>query len=421
MSDRITDITRSVDRAELNVEGVKTTKKKKLFLMVSLCIGMVAVITALSLLKSNLEDIMHSEEEAVVPAEVENFQEGAKRTTVGENLSWLKEARLKFQDNTGSDNNKETRQDETRPEPKTESQVLEDDVESIEKDVAEYESKNALRPKPVVRFTNTNPELPATPTNQNDQNQPTKAELILARKLSPSLNVSTNEGQGLQMIDEKSNLLDGEDIYDDSFDGSVFEARKARSRKKGKADFVIPHGSSIPCALYTQIISDYSGFVTCRVTQDVYSSNGSVLLVERGSLVSGTQDVALESGKGRVFTKWAEIETPNGVLVRIDSLGTGPLGAAGNDVWIDNHYFERFSGAIMLSFVDDALATAANTVSTGDVVTDSSMDNVGNIAAQTLEQTLNIAPTGYSKIGQRINILVVRDIDFSDVYRLENF
>jgi type IV secretion system protein VirB10 len=411
MSDRIVDITSEIDRSGLNVKGVKNTKKKKIFILFGFLVVMVSIVIALSLVKAKLDNMnMESEDEQEVPVEVDNYQEGSKRTALGSEPRWLKVAR---------ENLEKKRAEEIKspsvstPEPKPTPSVPETNIKDVESDIAEYE-KTPVRPEPKFQFTNNNPQR----KKESSPPPPTPEELALARKLSGSLSAVSEERQPLN--GDVGNSFGGED-YDDSFDGSVFEPRTARVREKGATNFVMAHGSSIPCALYTQIISDYSGFVTCRVTQDVYSANGAVLLVERGSLVSGTQNVAMEAGKGRVFTKWAEIETPDGVLVRIDSLGTGPLGAAGNDVWVDNHYFERFSGAIMLSFVDDALATATNSMSTAGVVTDSSMDNIGNIAAQTLEQTLNIPPTGYSKIGQRINILVVRDVDFSSVYKLERF
>jgi type IV secretion system protein VirB10 len=180
------------------------------------------------------------------------------------------------------------------------------------------------------------------------------------------------------------------------------------------------HGTSLPCALYTQIISDYEGFVTCRITQDVYSANGAALLIEKGSMVSGTQSVAIEQGKARIFTSWADVETPLGVSIRIDSLGTGQLGAAGIEAWVDNHFKQRFGGAILLSFIDDALGALSDKVAGGGGVgVDNSTQNGSDMASKALESSIDIKPTGYAFIGQRINILVARDIDMSAIYRFE--
>ncbi|EGU0149974.1 hypothetical protein O4N82_21845 [Vibrio parahaemolyticus] len=246
----------------------------------------------------------------------------------------------------------------------------------------------------------------------NEPPPPTPEEAALARKLSGSPSF-TQKGASIPDVDttKVNTSLDTPDYADGS----------ASVSKVGYQDFLLKHGSVIPCALYTQVISEQSGFVTCRVTQDVYSANGAALLVERGSLVSGSQNVALEGGQARVFTAWSTIDTPLGVSIKIDSLGTGALGAAGIDAYVDNHFSERFGGAILLSFVDDALATASNRLSQSDseVTFDNSSSNASDMASKALDSSINMAPTGYAKIGQRINILVVRNIDMSSVYQFE--
>ncbi|WP_299496368.1 TrbI/VirB10 family protein [uncultured Shewanella sp.] len=208
---------------------------------------------------------------------------------------------------------------------------------------------------------------------------------------------------------------------DNRYTVAAFANGSAASRGRNGLDFLLMHGSSIPCALYTQIISDYEGFVTCRVIQDVYSANGAALLVERGSLISGRQQVAMEQGKSRLFTTWADIETVNGISIKLDSLGAGRLGAAGSQAWVDHHYMQRFGGAVLLSFLDDAFSAIANHAknSNSNVTYDNSTDNANDMAALVLEESIKIKPTGYSKIGQRINIIVARDIDFSTVYQFE--
>lgn len=404
MSDKISSITNGVDRAGLNVSGLKNGKKK---IVLSICaaLGLIAVVVGVGVAKSRFEDSLKSNgEEATQTADAANVEQGATRTSVETNSNWIEQAKEKAR-----------RKNQPEPKPKAKPTVEETKTSEVKKDVEKYvEAKPEPRPEPKVRFTNSN----AKPED-NEPPPPTQEELDLARRLSGSLS-SGDDSSSSQNVDP-NDYADNQSAaeYDNTFDGSLFKSTKATVRRKGERNFLLAHGSSIPCALYNQIISEYDGYVTCRVTQDVYSSNGAVLLVERGSLVSGTQNVSLEPGKGRVFTNWGEIETPSGVVVRIDSLGTGQLGAAGNDVWIDNHYFERFSGAIMLSFVDDALATAMDSLSNRNFSTDSSVDNVGNIAEQVLSKNLDIAPTGYTKIGQRINIQIVRDVDFSTVYGLE--
>lgn len=183
-------------------------------------------------------------------------------------------------------------------------------------------------------------------------------------------------------------------------------------------DYLLAHGTSVPCVLKTRIVTTYKGLVVCQLTRDVYSVNGKTLLMEKGSGVFGEQKVALTQGQARVFLNWTSVDTPLGVTARIDSLGTDSLGASGAEAWIDNHFAERFGGAIMLSFIDDALAAASQRASNnGDVTFDNSTKNASDMASKALENSINIPPTAYVNQGEMMNVLIARDIDFSSIYQ----
>ncbi|WP_021019892.1 hypothetical protein [Vibrio gazogenes] len=48
-----------------------------------------------------------------------------------------------------------------------------------------------------------------------------------------------------------------------------------------------------------------------------------------------------------------------------------------------------------------------------------STNTAGNIAKESLKNGIYISPTGYTKTGQKIHILVARDVDMSGVYGFE--
>ncbi len=386
--DRIPDINESPDTGRsraltFNFSDVINSLVRKLsFIAVAIAV----IGSAMFLTLQHLPDMMSLSDEDVVSSDSDdNYQEGAhsgvEETNISDFIKQQNEAEaLKARDAEllAAQKKRETRRQKDQPQIQ---------VEPV---------------KPVV-VTTPEPTEPPPPTPE---------EVALARKLSGSPSTAQT-GTSIPDIDttKVNTSLDTPDYADGS----------ASISKAGYQDFLLKHGSVIPCALYTQIISEQSGFVTCRVTQDVYSANGAALLVERGSLVSGSQNVALEGGQARVFTAWSTIDTPLGVSIKIDSLGTGHLGAAGIDAYVDNHFSERFGGAILLSFVDDALATASNRLSQSDseVTFDNSSSNASDMASKALDSSINMAPTGYANIGQRVNILVVRNIDMSSVYQFE--
>ena len=212
---------------------------------------------------------------------------------------------------------------------------------------------------------------------------------------------------------EKSSGGAGGEI-DDMLSGGVYANGSAK--KISNRNLLLIHGTQIPCVLQTRLVTDQPSIVICQVTKDIYSADGSTVLIERGSKACGEQKKAIITGQNMGFVNWSEIDTPYGVRVRIDSLGTDSLGASGINVWVDEKWGKRFGGAILLSFIQDALATASQKATNTTVVYDNSETNAGRMAEIALENSINIQPTGYALQGQLVNILVARDIDFSSIY-----
>ena len=187
-----------------------------------------------------------------------------------------------------------------------------------------------------------------------------------------------------------------------------------------RASFVI---ALLDCALETALSSDVPGMTACRLTRDIYSTDSKVLLLERGSKVVGQYQGGLKRGQARIFVLWTRVETPNGVIVNIDSPGTDALGRSGLDGFVDTHFWERFGGAVMLSLIDDVGTFVANKAS-GDgnnnqVQFGSTADAATQAAGIALENSINIPPTLLKNQGDHINIFVARDLDFRGVYDLK--
>jgi type IV secretion system protein VirB10 len=188
-------------------------------------------------------------------------------------------------------------------------------------------------------------------------------------------------------------------------------------------DFLLIAGTTIPCVQGAEIVTDYPGMTTCHVAKDVWSANGKVLLIERGSEVVGEQRQALMQGQARIFVIWTRLTTPDGVKVQLDSPAADALGGSGLPADVDTHFWTRFGGAMMVSLISDAgqaLSTlAANSGSGSNGVQFNNTTNAGGeVAAEALRNTINVPPTAYSKYGSMTTIFVARDVDFSGVYEL---
>ncbi|OXC71718.1 type IV secretion system protein VirB10 [Caballeronia sordidicola] len=188
-------------------------------------------------------------------------------------------------------------------------------------------------------------------------------------------------------------------------------------------DYLLKRGIIIPCVQKTKIVTTYSGMTSCIVTQDVYSSDGRTLLVERGSEATGEQRTALMQGQARIFVLWSRIDMPNGVTIPLDSPGSDSLGASGLEAYVDNHFWDRFGGAIMVSLIGDFGQAASNRSlgSGNNQIQFSNTSSAGqSLADDTLKNTVDIPPTAYSNQGSALNIFVARDVDFRSVYDLEH-
>jgi type IV secretion system protein VirB10 len=193
----------------------------------------------------------------------------------------------------------------------------------------------------------------------------------------------------------------------------------------GNRSLTLPKGTAFTCALKTRVISATSGLVGCQVQRNVFSDDGRVLLVERGSHLDGEYRVtSVRPGTVRIPVLWTRLRTPLGVTVAIESPGTGALGESGIDGHVDNRWRERIGAAMLLSVIDDSvqliIQNQANEGSGNQaILLPSSTSNSSKLAEKVLDSTINIPPLIYQNQGGIVGIYVARDVDFSSVYELQ--
>lgn len=192
----------------------------------------------------------------------------------------------------------------------------------------------------------------------------------------------------------------------------------SRAGTLGNRNFVVAMGTAIPCVLETALASDQPGFTSCVINRDVLSDNGRVVLMEKGTQVVGEYRGGLQRGQKRLFVLWNRAKTPNGVIVTLASSATDALGRAGVNGYVDNHWWERFGSALLLSIVGDAKSYASSRLQDSDVDAQNTTSAGQQAAAIAVEQSSNIPPTLNKHQGELVSIFVARDLDFSDVYGL---
>jgi type IV secretion system protein VirB10 len=181
---------------------------------------------------------------------------------------------------------------------------------------------------------------------------------------------------------------------------------------------LLPKGAFIDCTLETAIDSTLPGMTTCITATDTFGVDGKVVLLERGTKLVGETRGQVQQGAARVFVIWDEARTPTGVIVPLASPGADELGRSGLPGEVNRHFWDRFGAAMLISVLDGAVQAAVQSSrnGSGTVIVDPTVSE--GVATEALKGTVAMAPTIRKAQGDRIQVMVARDLDFRTVYAL---
>lgn len=175
----------------------------------------------------------------------------------------------------------------------------------------------------------------------------------------------------------------------------------------------VPQGAVIQAVLETAIDSNHGGPARAIVSLDVRSFDGTRILIPRGSRLFGTYKSDINAGQNRAMVQWTRLMRPDGAIIELDSPSADPLGRAGVKGKVNSHFFTRFGGTILQSFLDTGVALATQKVSNGTVVVGlpGSTQSLVTPSPESVRPTLTVAQ------GTPVSVFVTRDLDFSKVER----
>jgi type IV secretion system protein VirB10 len=192
----------------------------------------------------------------------------------------------------------------------------------------------------------------------------------------------------------------------------------ARAKVLPTQRFLLAKGAFIDCTLETAINSTLPGMTTCITATDTFSSDGTVVLLERGTKLIGETRGQVQQGAARVFVLWTEARTPTGIVVPLDSPGADELGRSGLPGEVNRHFWDRFGAAILISTLDGAVQTAVESAGRGGGAVIYNPSTSESVVTDVLKNSVNIPPTVSKRNGDRIQVFVARDVDFRSVYEL---
>ena len=187
--------------------------------------------------------------------------------------------------------------------------------------------------------------------------------------------------------------------------------------------YTIKKGAIFPCTPASPISSALPGPVQCTVDQDVWSMDGTTILLPRGTQVNGAAERGLGNGEERLFLVWTDALTPRPDLLAIplDSPAADEMGQTGAPGDVNDHLWKRIKTALLLSAVEIVGSSATAALQQGRGNTILNLNGIGGTASSlgqmAFGRDLNIPPTLYRGPGQPLTVYVNHYIDLFRFYQ----
>ncbi|MAY79006.1 MAG: conjugal transfer protein TrbI [Citromicrobium sp.] len=189
--------------------------------------------------------------------------------------------------------------------------------------------------------------------------------------------------------------------------GSVDRVKAQRFENPG---YTVPLGTIMPAVLETALDSTRSGSARAIIQQNIFSFDGSRVLIPRGSRLYGQYEGDLKAGQNRALVTWTRLMRPDGVTIALESNASDQLGRAGIKGRVDSKFLQRFGGALLQSVLDIGVGIATREATDGLILAlPGSTQNITRIDQQQVTPTLTV------RHGTSISVYVARDLDFLDV------
>ena len=181
-------------------------------------------------------------------------------------------------------------------------------------------------------------------------------------------------------------------------------------------------GTIITGALDTAINTDNPGVVIARVTENVYSSyDSSLLLIPAGTLLYATYNSSVSYGQNRVQIAWNLMIRPDGYRIELGNMnGVDEKGMSGTKGFATNHPFETIKAlglVAMFSIIQTEISNEIKTQnneylqkSMADVYSEAS--KLGN---KIVDRALDIKPTIRIKQGTVIKFITNTPLELPPV------
>lgn len=211
--------------------------------------------------------------------------------------------------------------------------------------------------------------------------------------------------------EEGSAPTKGSTDFSDQLSHSAIQT--VRATMVADRNLLLSAGTVIPCTLQTAINSTQAGFVSCVINHDVFSENGRIVLLDKGTKVLGQYSGGITQGQACLFVLWTRALTPRGIAIDLGSPAADSLGRAGLPGGVDTQFWARFGVGLVISVLEDASNIASRAVAGAGTNTTEVPSTTGQ---SVLQNTMSIKPILKKNQGDTAAIFVAKDFDFRSVY-----
>jgi type IV secretion system protein VirB10 len=301
--------------------------------------------------------------------------------------------------------------------------VFVNDNGEVKKEKKPEDFKIESRLPPIKIADAVKPPPPVTPTlPETTANGERKLSWRERRRLPPVLYSGTGGGSNIESNNRQPINNNQENA---SIKKVETEVELVTASILSNLDFLITAGTYIDCDIQGALDAAMPGMTVCYTPRDIYSDNGNVLLLPKGTKITGESLSDVKQGQTRIATIWTQAKTPDGVVISLQSAkGTDTLGRVGVEGYTESHFMERFGAAILVSLLETTSSVAAQNLiprnGGGNLNINTGGSSGGTEVVQSiLQQYQNIPISIVKNEGESIRIAINKNLDFSSVYELE--
>ncbi|MBM9595056.1 TrbI/VirB10 family protein [Roseitranquillus sediminis] len=189
---------------------------------------------------------------------------------------------------------------------------------------------------------------------------------------------------------------------------------RVRATAIAAPDRTVVQGTVLRATLETAISTELPGVIRAVISDDVWSYDGSTVLLPRGTRLLGSYNSDVSVVQGRVQLAWSRAVTPDGVSVEIGGYGADTLGRSGQEGFVDGRFRQRFGSAALISLIGTApeVVVPSETGATGQDVAEDLGGDLETSAQGVMGDYLSAPPVIYVEQGTAITVFVNRDLVF---------